>query len=107
MLGQPAIESLNLIKRVSSIETVPRQVEKDFPHLFTGLGKIQQPYTIQLQEDAKPYALSTPRRIPIPLMGAVKERMVKAGIISQITEPTEWCTGMVVVRKKNNKIHIC
>ena len=41
----------------------------------TGLGKIQQAYTIQLQEDAKPYALSTPHRIPIPLMGAVKEEL--------------------------------
>ena len=104
MLGQPAIESLNLIKRVSSIGTVPRQIE---PHLFTGLGKIQQPYTIQLQQDAKPYALSTPRRIPIPLMGEELQRMVKAGVISQITEPTEWCAGMVVVRKKNNKIRVC
>ena len=32
---------------------------------------------------------------------------MKAGVISQITEPTEWCAGMVVVRKKNNKIRIC
>ena len=28
-------------------------------------------------------------------------------IISKVDEPTEWCAGMVVVRKPNGKVHIC
>ena len=33
--------------------------------------------------------------------------MVGLGVISQISEPTEWCTGMVPVQKKNGKVRIC
>lgn len=32
---------------------------EQFPALFEGLGKLQGDYTIQLQEGAKPFALST------------------------------------------------
>jgi len=28
-------------------------------------------------------------------------------IISKVDEPTEWCAGMVVVRKANGKVRIC
>ena len=35
------------------------------------------------------------------------ERMVKLGVISRVREPTEWCAGMVVVKKPNNKVRIC
>ena len=58
----------------------------------------------------QPFALTTPRRVAIPLMNAVKEeltRMQKLGVISKVTETTEWCAGMVVVPKKNNKVRIC
>ena len=33
--------------------------------------------------------------------------MEKAGVISKVTEPTEWCAGMVVVPKKTGKVRIC
>ena len=32
--------------------------------------------------------------------------MEKAGVISKVTEPTEWCAGMVVVPKKSGKMRI-
>ena len=44
------------------------------------------------------------------LMKAVKTkltRMEKAGVLSQVTEPSDWCAGMVVVPKKNNTVRIC
>ena len=28
-------------------------------------------------------------------------------MIVRVSEPTEWCTGMVVVPKVNNKVQIC
>ena len=46
LLGLPAIESLKLIARVGDIEG-ERSVEQLFPQLFTGLGKIEQEYTIK------------------------------------------------------------
>ena len=33
--------------------------------------------------------------------------MEAAGVISKVSQPTPWCAGMVVVPKKNGKVHIC
>ena len=35
------------------------------------------------------------------------ERMEQLGVIVRVSEPTEWCAGMVVVPKVNNKVRIC
>ncbi len=51
-----------------------------------------------------------PHRIPLPLLGKVKEeidRMEKMGVITKIEEPTNWCAGMVVVPKKAGTVRIC
>jgi hypothetical protein len=63
-------------------------------------------HTIALYPDAKPFALSVPWRVPLPLMDKVKAeltRMEKLGVISRIDEPTEWCAGMVVVSSKRTR----
>ena len=109
LLGLPAIESLKLLARVGDIEG-ERSVEQLFPQLFTGLGKIEQEYTIKLREGAQPFSLNTPRRVPIPLMQQVRnelDRMERLGVISQVEDPTEWCAGMVVVPKANGQVRIC
>ena len=67
-------------------------------------------YAIQLKPDAKPFALYTPRNVPIPLRKKVKEelsRMQTLGVISPIEEPTQWCAGMVVVPKPSGAVRIC
>ena len=54
--------------------------------------------------------MTTARRVPFPLMNSVKEeleRMVDSCTIREITEPTDWCSPMVPVRKKNGKLRIC
>ena len=87
-----------------------KEVVQDFPQLLRGLGKFDSEYTIQLEEGAKPFALITPRQVPIPLMKAVKkelERMEELGVIARVTEPTDWCAGIVVVPKRNNEVRIC
>ena len=33
--------------------------------------------------------------------------MERSGVISKVTEPTDWCAGMVPVPKKNGKVRIC
>lgn len=73
---------------------------------FHWLGKTKDNYNYG-KERAKLFALSVPRRIAIPLLPKVKEeleRMAKLGVISKVTEPTEWCTGMVVVPKPGGKV---
>ena len=111
LLGQPAIEALNLIMRVGEVHNTldSEGVGREFPQLFEGLGKLEGEYTIQLEEGVKPIALTTPRRVAIPLMKAVEkelQRMEKMGVIAPVTQPTDWCAGMVVVPKKN-EVRIC
>ena len=73
LLGHPAIEALGLAVRVGAIfdeETTPVQL---FPQLFEGLEKLEGEYEIKLRPGSKPYALSVPRRVAVPLMGKVQE----------------------------------
>ena len=84
---------------------------KSFPTLFRSLGKLQRTYHIQLKEGAKPLALTAQRvrRVPVPLLPKVKaelDRMKQFGVIAPVKEPTDWCSGMVVVPKPQNKVRI-
>ena len=76
-----------------------------------GLGKLTgPPHEISLQENAVPYSLSVPRRVPLPLMPRVKaalERMENQHVIRKIEEPTDWCSAMVVVPKTDGNVRIC
>lgn len=108
LLGLPAIEALHLVERLNVVEEM--NFKEKFPKVFTGLGRLEGDYTILIREDATPYALTTPRRIPIPLVDKVKEelqRMEEIGVISRIERPLEWCAGMVPVVKPSGKIRIC
>ena len=108
LLGRPAIEALTVVTRVRSVQGGVSPIKR-YPQLFTGLGKLEGEYSIQLEEGAKPYALSVPRRVAIPLMKAVKEelrRMENLGVITRVKEPTKWCAAMVVVQKENGKVRI-
>ena len=110
LLGRPAIESLGLLIRVDEVLSSKTVVVSKFPHLFTGLGCMKGAYHIDLRPDATPFALTVPRRVAIPLMEKVKtelQRMEKMGVISRVSEPTDWCAGMVVVPKPDGRIRIC
>lgn len=130
LLGLHACEELNLVKRMDTTEICENErnqsiraqrrqrqtskedikPEEEYPKLFTGLGKIDRPYKIRLKEGVRGFALSTPRRVPLPLMDKVKrklEEMVKEGIIEKVEEPTEWCASMVIAPKPNGDIRLC
>ena len=81
---------------VKNVDTVQEQ----YSELFSVLGKAEWEYTIKLKPGYVPFALSTPRRVPLPLMEKVKkefQRMENMGVISRVDKPTNWCSGMVVV----------
>ena len=85
LIGLPAIEALTLVTRVDSITALPDQIIARYPTLFQGLGSMSGEYVIRVNEDAKPYAISTPRRVALPLLPKVKaelNRMEQAGVIS-------------------------
>ena len=107
LLGLPAIKELQLLAGVNQIE--PAIVER-YPSLFEGLGTFKREYEIKLKSDARPYALHTACTVSLPLRTKVKEeldKMESLGVISRVEEPTEWCSGMVVVPKKAGTVRIC
>ena len=88
LLGRPVIEALQLAQQVHGVQNVPVNPIQHFPSLFHGLGMLKGQYSIKLKEGATPYALTTPRRVPIPLIKSVKvelERMESQGVISKIS----------------------
>ena len=110
LVGRPAIQALDLAIRVAAVGEGNKSPVARYPSLFQGLGKLEGAYTIQLEEGAKSYATTVPRRVAIPLLKPVKEelaRMVKLGVISPVREPTTRCAGMVVVPKGNQRVRIC
>ena len=112
LLSKSAIQALQLLKPAATVYAVElsSDVKKEFPELFKGLGMLKDVYKIPLKEDATPVCLYTPRRVAHPLLPKVKkqlEKMETAGVISAVTEPTEWCSGMVVVPKPSGEIRVC
>ncbi|KAL0150323.1 hypothetical protein M9458_054431, partial [Cirrhinus mrigala] len=111
LLGLPAIQAMRLVHRVNEVTQTDTDFKALYPSVFQGLGKLKEPYHIELEQGVVPYALSTPRRVPLPLRDKVREeleRMERMGVISKVTEPTAWCSGMVVVPKPTkNKLRIC
>ena len=109
LLGRPAIEALAIVSMVEPIMTLAKVAEA-FPLLFQGLGKLKDNYTIKLQNNCQPYVLTTPRRVAIPLLPKVEtelRRMLQLGVIERVNQPTEWCSGVVIVPKPNGNVRIC
>ena len=88
---------MNLIKRVDDVTS--------------SIGLMQcDPVKIHVKRDAIPYSVSTPRRIPLPMMAKVENelnRMENEGVIINQTEPTEWCSPIVSVLKPNGQVRLC
>ena len=106
LLGLPTIKALNLLQYVDSVQN---DIFKEYSDLFTGLHTFTGEYTICLKLDAVPHAIHTPRKVPLPLKEAVEKelgRVEELGLISKVSEPTEWCASMVVVPKASGKVHI-
>lgn len=93
-----------------SYNSIEAEAKANHPRLFKRLGELKGEFKIKLKPDSTPFALTTPRRVALPLMSKVKaelERMENLGVISKVDIPTDWCAGMVVVPKPDSKIRIC
>ena len=92
VLGCPAIELLRLVSRVTTVADQRQPYTVNCPVLFLGLSKIPGKYHIELKDDAKPFALSTLKRVALALQPEVKrelQRMEQLGVISKIADPTD------------------
>ncbi|GFO00878.1 Pol polyprotein [Plakobranchus ocellatus] len=106
-----ACARLGLVARLHSLTSGKADFIKEFPSLFKGLGRLKDPYTIKIRPGVQPSSIYTQRKIPHPLMDKVKaeiNRMLDDDVISPVEEPTEWCSGIVVVPKADRfSVRIC
>ena len=66
-------------------------------------------YAIRLQENAQPFAVTAPRRLPLPMKEKVQEELKKLqeqDIIRPVEIPTDWCAPIVAVPKPNVKVRL-
>ncbi|GBM21326.1 Uncharacterized protein K02A2.6 [Araneus ventricosus] len=109
--GKPALFSLGLGPNLNSVCQISAADPKaKFPELFKGLGVMKGCYYIKLKPGAIPFAITSPRRVPIPFLKQTKaelERMVEEKVITPVLKPTEWCAPVVIVPKSDGNVKIC
>ena len=109
LLGKSVIRGLNLLRRFGAVKQ-KQSILEQFSSVFKGHRKFEGECTIKLQDNAKLFAVTNPGRVSITLVEPVRKElnlMERMGVISPFQEPTNWCTGMVPVLKKNGQVHIC
>ena len=116
LLGRTAIKMLSLLSfndhislhSLTSLDELGDQYHGLFS-LHPGL-LVGKPYHIKLKQDAVPYAIAAPRRIPLPIFDKVKaeiKRMEEMDIIEKVDEATQWCSPIVVVPKRDGTVRLC
>ena len=110
LLGLKAITGLHLIQRVDATHQASVDILERFPKVFTGLGTLGGDYTIRIKEDACPFALYTPRRVPILLQNQVQDelsRMETLGVISKVKDPHSLVCWHGDCPKETGAVRIC
>ncbi|XDV53655.1 hypothetical protein PO909_022102 [Leuciscus waleckii] len=90
---------------------LPHKIFIEYADLFKDeLGKLPVTYSMKIDPDVQPVVRPT-RRIPVAMQDRViaeLERMADLGVITPVSEPTEWVSSMVATNKKQTKdIRIC
>ena len=85
------------------------EILKLYPEVFTGIGRLEPPYHIQLEENATP-VIHAPRKIPVSLRSKVRkelDEMEADGVIEKVEKPTEWVNSLVVVENPDSSLPLC
>ena len=86
-------------------------ITSEFPSVFDGQIRTMLGDIISLTEDARPFCVTTPRTVPFAYQDKLKKEidlLLTQGIITPVTEPTEWCAPIVVTPKKDSdRIRMC
>ena len=85
------------------------KILREFPDVFEGIGCFEGSCKITVDPTVQP-VVHPPRRIPYSLREKLKvelDSLVRQGIISPVTHPTDWVNSCVCVTKSNGKIRLC
>ncbi|XP_035658200.1 uncharacterized protein K02A2.6-like [Branchiostoma floridae] len=86
------------------------QLIKMYPECFDDtVGCFEEEYHITVDPDVEP-VIHPPRRVPLELREKLKkqlEEMTEKGVISEVTQPTDWVNSIVIKEKPNGKLRIC
>lgn len=117
LLSHKAAEKMNLItvnydtfESVSGVIEGKHDILQDFPDVFSGdIGALPGSVQLTLKPDAEPI-LRPPKRLPIELWDQVRQeldRLVGAGVLTPVDEPTDWVNQMAITTKKDGSLRIC
>ena len=80
-----------------------------YPERFKGIGDFEGELHITLREDAQP-VVQPPRKYPIQLLEEIRTELAKMedlGVITSITEPTDWVNALAFSRKASGGLRVC
>ena len=85
------------------------KVLTDFADIFKGLGRMEGKLHLEVDDSVSPVIMPL-RRVPVALKGKLKEkidRLIAAGVLTKVEEPTKWVSSAVVTAKSNGKVRVC
>ena len=107
--GHVGTQSTPTIKSREDLIKSREDLIKAYPDRFEGIGRFPGTYHIALQDDAIP-VVHSPRKCPIAMRPLVDEKlqdMQDKGIITPVTEPTDWVSSLAYSWKANGDLRVC
>ena len=84
-------------------------VKAEYPDVFQGLGRLKDSYSIDIDESVRP-VVHAPRRMHVPVREKVRKKLDELesdGVLTPVTEATDWVSSMVIAQKPCGQIRIC
>lgn len=110
LLGFRACMEMGIVKMSPEVHQISTESSTDFSsHIFTQyhdlfsdeLGELPVTYSMMLDPDVQP-VVRPAHRIPVAMQERVKaelERMQHIGVVTPVTEPTDWVSSMLAAHK--------
>ncbi len=123
IIGLRTLLALNLVSLQCEINMSPTQdmhsdtvcwqsvsqLQTKYPEQFDRIGNFPGTYHIVTRPDAHP-VIHAPRKCSIHIkeeLQAELENMEALGVISKVTEPTDWVNSIALSRRANGKLRVC
>ena len=111
ILGMVTINVPQRVNSLNSMNTVADNVEKQFPNISKGIGRMKDKQFKLHIDRSYPAVIQRCRRLPFNVRSKVEEeldRLLKNDIIEPADGPTTWVSPIVVVPKSDsNAVRIC